>query len=299
MSDVKWIKLSMKMFEDEKIKLIEQMPEADTMLVIWIKLLSQAGKSNDHGYIYLSESIPYTDEMLSTIFNRPLNVVRMALGVFRQFGMIEIDEDNFISICNWEKHQNVAGLDKIREQTRQRVAKHRESKRLVMGNKQVTLPVTESNATELETELELEEEQDIDKDINQQQTSITNPNSNTSTNNEVVGFKSVINFINNNIQPVTPYIGERIDYWLKDMPGDVVLEALKLSLEANARNKMKYTEGILKNWSDQLVKTLDDVKKLNSKPTSNKPSLFQPSEEALKREEEAIREYEARQKVDE
>ena len=163
MSDVKWIKLSMKMFEDEKIKLIEHMPEADTMLVIWIKLLSQAGKSNDNGYIYLSENIPYTDEMLSTIFNRPLNVVRMALGVFRQFGMIEIDEDNFISICNWEKHQNVAGLDKIREQTRQRVAKYRESKKLGQNLLPVTLPVTDGNETDIE--LELEEELDIDIDI--------------------------------------------------------------------------------------------------------------------------------------
>lgn len=170
MSDVKWIKLSMKMFEDEKIKLIEHMPEADTMLVIWIKLLSQAGKSNDHGYIYLSENIPYTDEMLSTIFNRPLNVVRMALGVFRQFGMIEIDEDNFISICNWEKHQNVAGLDKIREQTRQRVAKYRESKKLGQNLLPVTLPVTVGN----ETDIELEEELDIDKDKERDKKNVTN-----------------------------------------------------------------------------------------------------------------------------
>lgn len=161
MSDVKWIKLSMKMFEDEKIKLIEHMPEADTMLVIWIKLLSQAGKSNDHGYIYLSENIPYTDEMLSTIFNRPLNVVRMALGVFRQFGMIEIDEDNFISICNWEKHQNVAGLDKIREQARLRKQKERERKKLELPQP-CHVTVTQSHATDIE--LELEEELDIDKE---------------------------------------------------------------------------------------------------------------------------------------
>lgn len=165
MSDVKWIKLSTHMFEDEKIKLIEQMPEADTLLVVWIKLLSQAGRANDHGYIYLSENIPYTDEMLATIFNRPLNVVRMALGVFRNFGMIEIDDHHFISICNWDKHQNIVGLEKIREQTRQRVAKHRENKRLINPPSNVTLPVTESNATEEELELEEELEEERDKDI--------------------------------------------------------------------------------------------------------------------------------------
>ncbi len=44
MSEVKWIKLSTSMFEDEKIRLIESMPEADTLLIIWIRLLAQAEK---------------------------------------------------------------------------------------------------------------------------------------------------------------------------------------------------------------------------------------------------------------
>ena len=64
---VKWIKLSTTMFEDEKIRLIESMPEADTLLIIWIKLLAQAGKTNASGYIFLNENIPYTEDMLATL----------------------------------------------------------------------------------------------------------------------------------------------------------------------------------------------------------------------------------------
>ncbi len=160
-SEVKWIKLSTKMFEDEKIRLIEQMPEADTILVIWIKLLSQAGKTNASGYIYLSENIPYTDEMLATIFNRPLNTVRLALTTFKNFGMIEIDEKSFISISNWEKHQNTAGLEKIREQTRKRVAKHRENKRLEDGKEESNVTVTQGNGTEEELDIDIDKEKDI------------------------------------------------------------------------------------------------------------------------------------------
>jgi predicted phage replisome organizer/uncharacterized phage protein (TIGR02220 family) len=163
MSSVKWIKLSTHMFEDEKIRLIEQMPEADTILIIWVKLLAQAGKTNASGYIYLNENIPYTDEMLATIFNRPLNIVRLALQTFKQFGMLEITDGDFISIANWEKHQNIAGLDKIREQTRQRVARHRENKQLP-GNANSNVTVTQGNATE--EELELEEELDKEKKEN-------------------------------------------------------------------------------------------------------------------------------------
>src|SRR5690625_2288782 len=126
MSGVKWIKLSVTMFDDEKIRLIEQMPDADTILVIWVKLLAQAGKTNASGYIFLNENIPYTDEMLSTIFNRPLSTIRLALKTFEDLGMIGIDDNSFISIVNWEKHQNIEGLERIRLQNRERKRKQRE-----------------------------------------------------------------------------------------------------------------------------------------------------------------------------
>ncbi|MFS0904154.1 phage replisome organizer N-terminal domain-containing protein [Priestia aryabhattai] len=157
-SNVKWIKLSTQMFEDEKIRLIESMPEADTILIIWVKLLAQAGKTNASGYIYLAENIPFTDEMLATIFNRPLPTVRLALTTLERFGMIEINENQMICISNWEKHQNVQGLDKIREQTRQRVARHREQKKL-----EVTESVTEEVTLHV-TDKEEEKELDIDKE---------------------------------------------------------------------------------------------------------------------------------------
>ncbi|MEH6941500.1 phage replisome organizer N-terminal domain-containing protein [Bacillus sp. JJ722] len=158
MSDVKWIKLSTHMFDDEKIRLIETMPDADTILVVWIKLLAQAGKTNATGYIYLSENIPYTDEMLATIFNRPIATVRLALRTFEDFGMIEISEDKFISISNWDKHQNLAGLEKIREQTKTRVAKHRQQKSI----SNVTLHVTHGNATDIEEDIDKNKKENKD-----------------------------------------------------------------------------------------------------------------------------------------
>lgn len=124
MAEIKWIKITTSMFDDEKIKLIEAMPDKDSILIIWIKLLLLAGKVNQGGNIYLSETIPYTDEMLSTVFNRPLNTVRLALETFRKFGMIECNVTS-IFIVNWNKHQSIDILDKIREDTRKRVQKFR------------------------------------------------------------------------------------------------------------------------------------------------------------------------------
>ena len=156
MAEVKWIKITTDIFSDEKILLIEQMPEADTMLVIWFKLLCLAGRDNNNGIFLLNNRVPYTEEMLATIFRRPINTVRLSLATFEAFGMIEIDDD-IIMLPNWEKHQNAESLEKIREQTRKRVAKHREKQKLLAGSVSVTL----RNATEEDKE----EEKEIDKNI--------------------------------------------------------------------------------------------------------------------------------------
>ena len=145
MSDVKWIKISTGIFDDEKILLIESMPEADAIIVIWFKLLTLAGKQNNDGVFILNDKIPYTEEMLATIFRRPLQVVRLALNVFEQFGMIEI-VNNTITIPSWEKHQNIEGLEKIREQNRKRVAKYREKQKCLEAPEECNVTVTQRNA---------------------------------------------------------------------------------------------------------------------------------------------------------
>ncbi|BAH07963.1 phage replisome organizer N-terminal domain-containing protein [Clostridium kluyveri] len=129
MAEIKWIKITTTMFDDEKIKLIDAMPERDTIFYIWMRLLVQAGKTNAGGYIFLTEDIPYTDEMLSAIFNRPLNTVRLALDTLKKFGMIQRSENNDLKITNWDKHQNVESMDKIREGNRLRKRRQREKEK--------------------------------------------------------------------------------------------------------------------------------------------------------------------------
>lgn len=140
MSEIKWIAIAVNMFDDEKIALIEAMPDADAILVIWLKMLTLAGKLNNGGVLMMANGMPYTDEMLSTLFRRPLNTVRLALSTYERYGMIEYI-DNVISLPNWEKWQKVDSLDKVREQTRIRVARHRERQKALVDD------VTLHNAT--------------------------------------------------------------------------------------------------------------------------------------------------------
>lgn len=116
--DVKWIKIVTNIFDDEKLLLIESLPDADSIIVIWFKLLCLAGKQNNGGVFIMANKIPYTEEMLATIFRRPLNTVRLALATFEKYGMIEI-YDGIITIPNWDKHQSLDSYEKKKEYDRQ------------------------------------------------------------------------------------------------------------------------------------------------------------------------------------
>ncbi|SYW16225.1 phage replisome organizer N-terminal domain-containing protein [Oenococcus oeni] len=164
MAEIHWIKLKTTMFDDEKIRLIQSVPESDSILIIWIRLLVLAGKTNDDGLIYIQRNMPYTDEMLATLFNKPLNVVRLAITTLNKFNMIDIGQDGIIAITNWEKHQNIDGMEKIREQNRLRLRKFRsKQKELPSSNKKkdVTLHETLRNAIDTDTDTE----SDTDKNI--------------------------------------------------------------------------------------------------------------------------------------
>lgn len=159
MAEVKWIKITTDIFDDEKILLIESLPDAYAIITVWFKLLCLAGKQNNSG-VFLLGRMPYTDQMLSTIFRMKQTTVRLAIETFQQFGMIEVI-DGVITIPNWDKHQNLDKLELAKEKTRQRVARHREKQKLLTEcNVTDTLHVTPCNANRIEED----KEEDINKE---------------------------------------------------------------------------------------------------------------------------------------
>lgn len=153
MLEIKWIKLTTTMFEDEKIDFIESLPEADAILIIWIKLLTLAGKCNSNGYIFLTENIPYDENMLAHKFKRPINTVKMALETFERLGMLGRTE---LGLCinNWEKHQNIQGMERIKEQNRIRQQRFKANQNLLESNVTLTLPSQSNNAVDIDIDKE-------------------------------------------------------------------------------------------------------------------------------------------------
>lgn len=156
---VKWIKLCTDIFDDEKILLIEGMPEADAIIVIWFKLLCMAGKQNNSGVFMMNDKIAYTDEMLATIFRRPLNIVRLALKTFEQFGMVEVVE-GAITIPNWNKHQNIEQIESRKEYMREYMKNYRNQKALPDVNecKHLRKPNVSTIEKEKERDIDIKKE---------------------------------------------------------------------------------------------------------------------------------------------
>lgn len=165
MADVKWIKITTDIFDDEKILLIESMPDSYAMITVWFKLLCLAGKQNNCG-VFTMGQIAYTDKMLATIFRMKESTVTMALQTFEQFGMVKII-DGVITIPNWEKHQSLDLLEQAKERTRQRVARHREKQKLLAeGNVTCNATVTLCNADRIDKEIDKDKERDIEGENN-------------------------------------------------------------------------------------------------------------------------------------
>lgn len=132
MADVKWIKITTDMFDNRKIKHLRKLPEGNNIVMIWVMLLTMAGKCNAGGMIFLTENIPYTTKMLADELDFEESTVQLAIKAFEDFGMIHTDNGHF-TISGWEEYQNIEGLDRIREQNRLRKQAQRERESLTMS----------------------------------------------------------------------------------------------------------------------------------------------------------------------
>ena len=165
MAEVKWIKITTDMFDNRKIKHLRKLPDGNSIVLIWVMLLTMAGRCNANGMIFLTENIPYTPKMLADELGFEENLVRLALDALEQLNMIRAD--NFLTIPGWEEYQNIEGMDKIREQNRLRKQKQRENQKLLPdASRDCHVTVTECHATDKEEDIEGEVDIEGDKEKN-------------------------------------------------------------------------------------------------------------------------------------
>lgn len=163
MSDVKWIKITTDIFDDEKILLIESLPDAYAIIVCWFKLLCLAGKQNNSG-VFMMGQIAYTEKMLATIFRMKEATVTMALQTFEQFGMVEII-DGVITIPNWGKHQNLEQLEERKRYQREYHREYRKKQKLLAdGGKDLRKCLRNDDVNTLEGDKERDKDKERKED---------------------------------------------------------------------------------------------------------------------------------------
>ncbi len=122
---MEWVKVKCDIFEHRKIKLIRKGPKGDTLVLLWVMLIAEAGKCGRGGALMISENKPYTAETLSLLLAMPESVVEQGLELFARLEMIERNE--VIRIRNWRKYQSEDKLEVRREKDRLRQQRHREN----------------------------------------------------------------------------------------------------------------------------------------------------------------------------
>ena len=132
MAEVKWVKLTTDMFDNRKIKHLRRLPEGNNIVLIWVMLLTMAGRCNSGGMIFLTENIPYTPKMLADELDFEENTVSLALKALEQLDMI-VTENGVFTIAGWEEYQNIEGMERIREQNRLAQQRSRAKKKLLQG----------------------------------------------------------------------------------------------------------------------------------------------------------------------
>ena len=96
-----WLKLKRDFFKRHDVQIIENMPNGKDYVLFYLKLLVE---SIDHdGELRFSETIPYNADMLATITSTNIDIVRTAMKVFSEFGMVEVLDDKTIYMTEVSK----------------------------------------------------------------------------------------------------------------------------------------------------------------------------------------------------
>lgn len=96
-----WLKLDKDFFTRADIRVIEGMPNGRDYVYFYIKLLCES--TSHGGSLRFSEEVPYTEEMLASVTNMNIDIVRSALKILQSLKLLVIGEDFTIHLTEVPK----------------------------------------------------------------------------------------------------------------------------------------------------------------------------------------------------
>jgi predicted phage replisome organizer len=150
-----WLKLKRDFFKRHDIMIIESMPNGKEYALFYLKLLLE---SIDHeGALRFSEAIPYNEQMISTITNTNIDIVRTAMKIFQQLNLVEMQDNQtiFMNEVNKMLGSETAWAEKKRQYR--------------LGKEDIVPELSSACPPNVRQEIELEKETELEKDIINQQ----------------------------------------------------------------------------------------------------------------------------------
>lgn len=282
---MKWIKLATNIFDQGKIKLIMKMPAGDTIIAIWLQILTHCGKECQDGILRISSEVPYTADMLAMIFGREPATMKLALETFQQLKMIE-DINGVYCLPNWNKYQSPDKYEINRAKDRKRLQEWRKKQKeksefpqIATSSENETFHETFPKRNETGTEIEVEVDKELEKELDIEGTTSKNKNNclsaaaafnnQYSVNKEVLtregettlpnGVKTV-EFYNKNVFPLTSsYERERLLDLADEYGDDWCIAACKEAIDHQARS-IAYIDKVLRTWRAKGYRKIPDKK---------------------------------------
>jgi predicted phage replisome organizer len=260
MSEVKWIKLMTNVFENEKLLIIETLPNGDSIIVIWFKLLTEAGKRNTSGVFSKKTKVGVSYiRMLSVLLKRSESLIKESLEIFIELGMLTEDDDA-LYINNWGKYQSVDKLEKQNEYMRKYMRNYRDKQKESVIDKPKNKVNAKLNINGPDKDIDKDKEKEKEEDIS----NIDNNIPEVMEHNSQYGLVErliIYNYLPGNKKMLTYFEGNLVIDWLKVYPYDYVENMIKqCSLQPESKRSMAYLKGAIeKGWEQYKSKTPGDV----------------------------------------
>ena len=231
-----WLKLDNNFYKNLAIKKARRLAGGDTMVIIYQKLMLESLQNN--GVLYFEGILENIVEELSLQLDEDIENVAMTLDLFTKSGLIQLNDSNDIEMLQ------VPAL--IDQETNW--SKYKRDTRKKEDIKKLDIVQPLSNHCPTEIELELEKELDIELDIESESEIENDADSD---------YKKLTDFYQENFGVISQLISEDIKFNLKDYGYDLVHESMKRAIFR--QKQYAYSVQILKSWSKNNIKTLEDV----------------------------------------
>jgi predicted phage replisome organizer len=125
-----WLKLDKNFMKSTQINIIKNMPNGKDYVIFYLSLMLESIETI--GHLRITPLIPYNPETLAAATNTNIDIVRNAIKIFCELGMMQIFDDGTIFLpC-------VADMTGKEGESAERVRIHREKQKLLQCNTDVT-----------------------------------------------------------------------------------------------------------------------------------------------------------------